>query len=66
MIVTYFNRKTGEAFVGQNTKLINELFESGQRNRTDFEMATTSGFVQIKKEPGGRFNVTTVDDPSVI
>jgi hypothetical protein len=78
MTTVYFNRKSGECFVAADSRscrfLEAELFDSGRRNREDFETATTSGFVQIHDlhtlgptlslKP--RLNVTTFDDPSCL
>lgn len=75
MTTVYFNRKTGESFAADSRScrfLEAELFESGRRERADFETCNTSGFVQISYMAGSalslsaRLNVTTFDDPSVL
>lgn len=65
----YFCRKTGECFVASDSRscrfLERELFESGRRNRADFETANTSGFIKVQQQ-GIRLDVTTFDDPDVL
>lgn len=63
MITAYFNRKTGEVFVTDNSSFLDqELFASGRRKREDFTTCNTTGFIQVKPEPPA--NVTTFDDPN--
>lgn len=76
MTTVYFNRKTGECFAASDSRscrfLEAELFDSGRRNRADFETCITSGFVQISYMTGSalslrvRLNVTTFDDPGIL
>ncbi len=65
MITVLFNRKTGECFAFEGSRFVEELFETGRRNRADFDKASASGFVKIQKR-GDHLDVTTVDDPSIL
>ena len=69
MITVYFNRKTGECFAASDSRsclhLEATLFIGGLRDRKDFEVASSSGFIQIQQK-GPHLNVTTHDDPSIL
>jgi len=65
VITVLFNRKTGECLAFSNSRHVDELFETGRRDRADFDKATSSGFIKIQQR-GKHLDVTTVDDPSIL
>lgn len=64
-ITVYYNRKTQEAFAVEDVaRFRREVFEAGLREETDFEVASSYGFIWIRPM-GNSLNVTTVDEGTV-
>jgi hypothetical protein len=70
-VTVFYNRKTGEAFAVDNVaEFRRTVFESGARDEKDFDMASSSGCVQIRPmlKSGMWFGVdiTTIDSESML
>lgn len=64
----YFCRKTGEVLVCDRDHIdqLDGVFESGKRNRDDFESISNQGIIRIRPLAAGHMDVTTIPNPNVI